>query len=173
MAITYMVGDLVDLAANGTFSVVVHGANCKQTMNSGVAKALRDKWPQVYAADLAYSTAGNPLKLGRYSQAYVDCGTIKIAIINAYIQFDFGYDGARYVEYCAIHDVFSGLAAHYRSCAAQPVIGLPRIGCGRAGGKWDIVSGILDATMPDFDLRVVDLPQPEVWYNRVLAGGRS
>lgn len=141
-------------------------------MNSGVAKALRYKWPQVYEADCSYGIAGDPLNLGHYSQAYVDCGTNRIAVINAYIQFNFGYDGARYVEYCAIRDVFSLLASHYRSCAAQPVMGIPRIGCGRAGGDWNIVSSILDATLSDFDLRVVDLPQPEVWMNKTFSADR-
>lgn len=41
MAITYVVGDLLDLALKGEFNVIVHGCNCNCTMNSGVAKALR------------------------------------------------------------------------------------------------------------------------------------
>lgn len=166
MAITYVVGDLLDLALKGEFNVIVHGCNCNCTMNSGVAKVLRDKWPQVYDADVAFGAPGDPLKLGRYSQAYATCGTSRIAIVNAYTQFNYGYDGARYVEYTAVRDVFTVLAAHYRSCAAHPVIGLPRIGCGRAGGDWNVVSSILNATMPEFDFRVVDLPTPEVWRGK-------
>lgn len=28
--------------------VIAHGVNCTGAMNSGVAKAIREKWPEVY-----------------------------------------------------------------------------------------------------------------------------
>lgn len=177
MAITYMTGDIVELTKNGIFNVLVHGCNCGQVMGSGVAKQIRDAWPNVWEADCSFGELGDPLKLGFYSQAYVHVkadpdafgATNNVAVVNAYIQYDYGYvEGARYVEYCAVANVFNRLASHYRKVAASPVIGLPRIGCGRAGGDWNCILRIIDAAMPEFDLRVVDLPSREVWQGRQL-----
>ena len=34
-------GDLLQLALEGVFDVIVHGANCQCSMGAGIAKAIR------------------------------------------------------------------------------------------------------------------------------------
>ena len=174
MPISYVTGNLVELAPAGRYNVIVHGANCFHMMRSGVAKALVAAWPQVAQADVDFSPSGDPTKLGCYSQAYCDLANgSRIAVINGYTQYGYGYDNARYVEYCAVANDFNRLAAHYREVYANPFIGIPRIGTGRAGGEWSIIEHLINKAMPDFRIEVVDLPTPETWNGRTLDNGRS
>lgn len=39
-------GDLIELALNGVFDVIVHGCNCQCTMGAGIAKSIRAKFPE-------------------------------------------------------------------------------------------------------------------------------
>ena len=46
-------GDLLALARAGRFDVIVHGCNCFCAMGGGIARAIREEFPEAYAADLA------------------------------------------------------------------------------------------------------------------------
>ena len=56
-------GDIIGLAKNGIFNVIIHGANCQNTMGSGVAKQIKEHFPGAYDADLR-TTKGDREKLG-------------------------------------------------------------------------------------------------------------
>ena len=36
-------GDLITLALEGEFDVIIHGCNCYNTMGAGIARAVRDR----------------------------------------------------------------------------------------------------------------------------------
>ena len=38
-------GDLIDLAIEGKFDLIVHGCNCFNTMGKGIAKSIRQNFP--------------------------------------------------------------------------------------------------------------------------------
>lgn len=128
-------GDLLKLAEEGQFNVIVHGCNCFKTMGSGIAKQIREKYPSAYEADLSYSIRGDYNKLGNYS---IMRGK-KFDIINAYTQYDFGR-GSDVFEYEAFALILKKLAHVYSKCN----FGFPLIGCGLAGGNKDIILSILD-----------------------------
>ena len=44
-------GDLIDLAADGEFDVIVHGCNCECIMGGGIAKQIKMSFPPAYKAD--------------------------------------------------------------------------------------------------------------------------
>lgn len=44
-------GDLVKMANMGKFDLILHGCNCRNTMGSGIAKQIKDKFPDAYEAD--------------------------------------------------------------------------------------------------------------------------
>jgi O-acetyl-ADP-ribose deacetylase (regulator of RNase III) len=46
-------GDLLQLALDGAFDVIVHGANCQCVMGAGNARTIRERLPEAYEADLA------------------------------------------------------------------------------------------------------------------------
>ena len=83
-------GDLIKLAEEGEFDVIIHGCNCFHAMGGGIAKQLADKYPEVEEAD-KQSEFGDPEKLGSYSVASI-FGTDyihKFIVINAYTQYSF------------------------------------------------------------------------------------
>jgi O-acetyl-ADP-ribose deacetylase (regulator of RNase III) len=45
-------GNLIKHALEGKFDVVIHGCNCSCTMGAGIAKSIKDQFPEAYQADL-------------------------------------------------------------------------------------------------------------------------
>jgi O-acetyl-ADP-ribose deacetylase (regulator of RNase III) len=56
-------GDLVKLALDGRFDLIVHGCNCQCAMGAGIAKTVGQVFPEAYKADLA-TAKGSRAKLG-------------------------------------------------------------------------------------------------------------
>ena len=94
-------GDLIKLALQGEFDVIVHGCNCFCTMGAGIAKSIKQTFPMAYEADLK-TIKGDPGKLGRYSVAstLVD-GILPLHIVNAYTPYYHGRGGMK-VDYAAV-----------------------------------------------------------------------
>ncbi|NVJ60758.1 MAG: macro domain-containing protein [Gammaproteobacteria bacterium] len=132
-------GDLIQLAEQGLFDVIVHGCNCFCTMQSGIARQIKDNYPQAYQADLK-TTKGDSAKLGTYSFSEAEIGNF--VIVNAYTQFRYGRL-KRYADYDAIQRVFSAIKRDF----SGKRIGYPLIGAGLAGGDWTIISEIIDTEL--------------------------
>ena len=139
-------GDLLALAQQGEFDVIVHGCNCFNAMDAGIAKSIKHQFPAAYHADLA-TKMGAREKLGTYSSATIDCGGGRmLTIVNAYTQFDWRAasesTGAAVVnaDYPAIKAVFTRIATDF----AGQRIGYPLIGAGLAGGDWSVIAPIID-----------------------------
>jgi len=131
-------GDLL----SSDMQVIAHGCNCFHTMSAGIAKEIKIKYPQAFAADKA-TIYGDINKLGTYSRATIT--EIPLDIINCYTQHKFGTDKV-HVDYDAIIKVMTKIKNDYSPAIR---IGFPRIGCGLAGGDWDIVYSILDRVFDD------------------------
>jgi O-acetyl-ADP-ribose deacetylase (regulator of RNase III) len=131
-------GNLIDLAEQGAFDVIVQGCNCYNTMGSGIAREIRQRYPQAYEVD-CQTEKGDIMKLGNWT-AY-DTGAFKI--INAYTQYGFNAGGttADLFEYTSFQLILQKLFAEY----GKQDIGLPYIGMGLAGGdKEKIIKMIED-----------------------------
>lgn len=120
--------------------LILHGCNCFLTMGAGVALALRNKWPQVYAADLK-TKSGDRAKLGTYSKAEVGKDQL---VLNCYTQYMYGRD-KRHADYNAIRAVFRRIRIDFPGID----LSMPPIGCGLAGGDWDIVKQIVEEELND------------------------
>ena len=145
-------GDLVQLALDGEFDVIVHGCNCFCTMGAGIAKTIKQHFPAAYKADCE-TRSGDKTKLGTYSLAHCTIPYEKlITIINAYTQFDYGKRQVN-VDYGAVRSVFHKLS---NSFGTNSRIGIPRIGCGLAKGDWKIVKQIVEQEMPKHNVTVVE-----------------
>ena len=125
-----------------TDPVVAHCCNTKNTMNSGVAKALRNRFPEVAASDkqcyLKYSAEE---LIGHLDLVPVVTNkeiTQIQYIANLYGQPNYGRD-KRYLNYEAFYRALETLRD---TCLPAEVasIGMPYyIGCHRAGGHWPVV----------------------------------
>ena len=78
-------GNLITLAKNGEFDVIIHGCNCFCTMGAGIAKTIKEEFPEAYQADLATNN-GDKSKLGEISVAKVNEGAL--IVVNGYTQFN-------------------------------------------------------------------------------------
>ena len=138
-------GDLIQLALDGQFDTIIHGCNCFCSMGAGIARTIREIFPEAYLADQA-TTSGDKEKLGTYTSAL----SKGITIINAYTQYD--CTGYRPVDYSAIKRVFIALN---RDLSPDKMVGIPLIGAGLAGGDWSIICNIITEVTPDLPLTLV------------------
>lgn len=150
--IKYVTGDLIHLAKNGYFDMIGHGCNCFNTMNSGIAKQIREEWPQLYKKDCE-TKSGDKSKLGTYTGSFIyrEQNLTAFWVLNLYTQYAYGRDKV-YVDYDAIRKCMIKIRQnflHYR-------VGLPKIGCGLAGGDWKIVEKIIEDELFDMDVTIVE-----------------
>ena len=140
-------GDLIKLAQAGQFDVIIHGCNCQCTMGSGIAKTVREVFPDAYAVDCE-TTKGDRYKLGQYSHTSVDADTDvgKLYIINGYTQFNYN-PSMMNADYDAIRGVFKKVKKAFGGMR----IGYPMIGAGLAGGDWNIISAIIEEELEGED----------------------
>jgi O-acetyl-ADP-ribose deacetylase (regulator of RNase III) len=131
-------GNLLDSSA----PVIAHGCNCFNVMGAGVALAIRNKYPEVYKADLE-TVRGDRNKLGTFTKAQVEAEPIKI-IYNLYTQYSMGGDKV-HLDYQALETSFEAMIIDLKKNKAlrSPIVAIPRIGCGLAGGNWDVVKEII------------------------------
>jgi len=130
-------GDLLNAKAD----YICHQVNCQGVMGSGVARAIRGRWPLVYEKYKAvcrdYGDRRADL-LGQVLGVRVDDDT---AVINIFGQYGYGKDGACYTNLNALRRGCEEIAANARpgSSIAMPY----RIGCGLGGGDWEKVMDML------------------------------
>ena len=137
-------GDLIRMFLAGHFDMIFHGANCKKTMGAGIAKTIREVFPEAYDAD-QLDTRPPLSRLGGYSSAKVACGKV----VNLYTQF---YPGANF-EYSAL---ISALEKLERELKRPTRVGVPLIGAGIGGGDWDVIKSILENTGENMQITIVE-----------------
>jgi O-acetyl-ADP-ribose deacetylase (regulator of RNase III) len=143
-------GDLIKLALDGQFDVIVHGCNCQCTMGAGIAKAIKAMFPEASAADNKTSK-GDRKKLGSISFASVTRNGHGITIVNGYTQVDWRGRGVK-----ADQDAIRAVMAHVKRDFGDRKVGYPRIGAGLAGGDWDTISAIINEELDGVDHTLVE-----------------
>ena len=134
---------------------ICHQVNCQGKMNSGVAKAIREKWPIVYTTYWDTFLNENNL-LGTILLVNLnDCGPTtwpqSPIIVNMFAQDSYGYDGKRYTSY----DAFWSCLYEIRGIVPKgSKIGFPKgIGCGLGGANWQVIETMI-CEMLDDDYKV-------------------
>lgn len=127
---------------------ILHGVNCQGVMGSGVALAIRKKWPEVYDH---YSSL-----VTRHGRGEGLLGTIQIVktsdpdvrVVNCFTQDKFGKDGRVYASYQAILRCVKSFSRNIDPSFSS-VVNFPKIGCGLGGLNWNVVETIFDLRIPD------------------------
>lgn len=159
-------GDLIKLAEEGEFNIIIHGSNCFHCMGSGIAGQLATKYPQVLEADKTQTDYGDKEKLGKWSVATVG----NFTVINAYTQYFFGlgsdvfeYDAfdrflknfVNMIEYYMSYDNLIFYNSKWDSDEIRMVekfrIGFPQIGAGLAGGDWNRIFKMIEQFAKDVE----------------------
>ena len=119
-------GDLLAMGKANEFDIIVQGCNCFNVMGSGIAKQIREQFPDAWLADQE-TLAGDRNKLGCYTIGMAG----RLVIINAYTQYNTAsYPGEDVFEYTSFQIILDKLAKRF----GKYRIGLPMIGMGLAGG---------------------------------------
>lgn len=150
--IKYKKGDLIKAFQSGEVTAIGHQSNCFNTMGSGVALAVKNAFPEAYAADCT-TIKGDKSKLGSMSC----CMTPKGPIFNLYGQYRYGKDGDLYTDYEALSSAMERMAFVLLMAGHNKPVGFPKIGCGTAGGNWEIVSALIDIHFSDFEVYIYEL----------------
>ena len=142
-----------DIFEQDDINVIVHCANCFCTMGAGIAKIIKQRYPEAYRADCDFDfPKGSRKRLGQISLAEVENGT-KI-IVNVYGQYDYksNYFKKRsfYLNYEALENGLKLIRSYLMNREGEWVLGIPHgIGCGLAGGNWVAVREIITKTFGD------------------------
>lgn len=120
-----------------TEGFIIHGCNAQGAMGSGVAGALRSKWPAIYQPyhTLCSQYSNNREMLLGQIAPYTVSQEPLLVVLNAITQLNFGSDGKIYADVGAIRTVLE-IAAYAANKVDQPIY-LPQIGCGLGGLDWD------------------------------------
>lgn len=135
-------GDLLESGAD----IICHQVNLKGKMNSGVAKQIREKYPEVfeeYFKDYKYYTLGDT--------QFVRTLDGKL-IANMFAQENYGYDGKQYTDLNALRECLENVAW---CCSSDTRVAMPyKIGCARGGANWNEVYAIIEDVFKDCDVEL-------------------
>lgn len=130
-------GDLLDLAEAGEFDIIVHGCNCFNTMGGGIARQIRERYPEAAQAD-AKTIRGDYTKLGNWTESYAGEKS-RFTILNCYTQYNMS-TGEDVFEYAAFELILKKLAHQY----PNKRYGFPLIGQGLARGDPERINQMLE-----------------------------
>ncbi|MEK4790360.1 macro domain-containing protein [Bacillus sp. FSL K6-2971] len=140
-----------------TKDIVCHQVNCKGVMGAGLAKQIKSKYPNVYkdykrlCDDEKIKSRKNGL-LG--ATQFIDVSKSK-TIANLFAQKNYGVKSRQTdyeaMELClkSLKHVVSDDYSKYKDCSIAIPYG---IGCGLAGGDWEIVSRMIEDILVDCDV---------------------
>ena len=139
-------GDLIKMAREGKFDVIVHQCNCFHNFGAGIALQILREYPVAFEADKK-TRYGDTKKLG----SIVSCKTHdNFIIVNGYSQFGCGVGVVR-TNYDAVREVFKKVKRQF----SGKKIGYPLYGAGLAGGDWEVISKIIDEELQGEDHTLV------------------
>lgn len=124
--------------------IIVHQVNTKGVMGAGLAKQIKDKYPQVYKE---YREACIKKKLHLGIPQYVTINQ-DLIICNLPGQKEYGRNSECYTNYEALDSALRWIQIK-SECSGLPIYTPYKIGCGLAGGDWNIVEGLISKHCPN------------------------
>ena len=141
--IVYKTGDLL----RSDCALICHQCNCLGSMGSGIAKQIREEYSEVFAPYQAYCKKYGAKMLGQI--LIVPCSaTPSRLIVNMFSQNEYYPRTKVHTEYDKFRSCCEKIKSYVKDNYANTSlvkIGFPdHIGCGLAGGNWDVVKQILE-----------------------------
>lgn len=141
--------------------IIVHQVNCCGTMGAGIAKQIRNRFPNTFANYRKLCESTRPEHLighNLYTAEMLD--ERRVIVANIFGQNGFGRSRL-FTDYDALNQCFARLAKDALSLKTRGLpnkIGIPyKIGCGLGGGDWSIVSEIISCHLSDLDVTIYKL----------------
>ena len=150
MEIIYKNGNLLD----ATTDVIAHQVNCQGVMGSGVAKQIKDKWPNVFDEYEEY--CADPWS----HQIIGSCLLVTINnqyVANLFGQAKYGRDGKRYTDYEALYESLERLVAQMIGINKKSVAFPYKMSSDRGGADWNVVLAMIESVFKNTDITI------EIW----------
>jgi len=141
-----------DNILQATEDIIAHQVNSMGVMGSGIAKQIKEKYPEVFDQYRKFFINNKFTALGK-------CQIVKTEdnkyIANLFGQYNYGRD-KQYTDYKALEEALFSLkvsAKDHKKSVAIPF----NIGCGLAGGSWEVVYKIIEEVFQDYDVTLYRL----------------
>lgn len=138
---TIIEGDILSIERG----IICHQVNCRRVARAGLALQIRNKWPDWY--DDYKQTPGVLGYIGTFDV------TQELFVVNLYSQSSIGQQWT-YTDYPALRVCLHKVRRFADGMAGVvlPVYLPYGLGCGLAGGDWNIVSTIIEEELPQATL---------------------
>lgn len=144
--ITWKHGDIFDAQAYA----ICHQVNCQGVMGSGIAKQIKQNYPNVYKTYRMWYETDN-LKLGTVVNAYTNKDNIHL-VANLCSQDRYGRDNKRYTNYTAFRQCLQQIANTY---PPDCILAFPyKIGCGLGGGDWETIYKMIQQELSNHNVEI-------------------
>lgn len=153
-------GDLIQLALQGNFDVIAHGCNCQCVMGAGLAPQMAKAFSCNEFPLESEEFKGDINKLGMIDYEYYRPNfpdtKHSVAIVNCYTQFMYGTNHIDGVSKPLDYEALTLCMRKINHIFKGKHIGLPKIGCGLAGGDWNVVKEIIKNELKDCKITIVN-----------------
>lgn len=143
-------GDIFTSNAN----MILHQVNCFGVMGSGVAKQVKEKYPEVYEKYRQMCELNRDNLTALMGYAHICRTNTGRYIGNLFGQFDFGSNKNKvYTDYDALRKCLKTIKVFSKTNHVK--IAIPyNMGCTRGGGDWDIVYSIIETELSGCDVEI-------------------
>lgn len=140
-------GDLLSSNAD----IIAHQVNCQSKMNSGVAKEIRKKYPEVFDEYRLFCSTfiDKESLLGNCQIIVTHDGK---CIANLFGQLGYGYDGKQYTDLDALEKSMVCLKSYFNK---DKTIAFPYgLGSVRGGARWEDVYRMIDTVFDGYNVEL-------------------
>ena len=163
--LTFVEGDLLK---HPRVEVIGHQANCQNTFGSGIARSIKEIYPEAYEVD-CISAAKKRNDLGTFSAVEIPLNG-KVNRYNNHIRRIYNLYGQnlgtpagkrmRMTNYEAIYSALEAMAdslmPESENSLQQPVVGFPYLmGSDRGGASWEIVQRLIEVAFDGYQNEVL------------------
>jgi O-acetyl-ADP-ribose deacetylase (regulator of RNase III) len=133
-------GDILEIDEG----IICHQVNCRGFFNKGLAQKIRQKYPVVYQNYIDYHN-----KFG-WNLGDIQVINISKTLSVCNIAGQLNYGKGLQTDYKALRFAMEGLSKIYLEDTRYNPCYIPYgMGCGLAGGDWEIVSKIIEEIIPN------------------------
>lgn len=137
-SIDYLKGDATQPRGTGHRFLLQIVNDQALTWGGGFSLVVRKKWPAVHDAFHAWVMNRENLKLGKLHVASAEENLLVLSMIA---QHGYGPSPRPRIRYVALRKCLSAVGD--LATESHATVHMPRIGCGQAGGSWDVVSELV------------------------------
>lgn len=150
MKIIYKNGNLLDSQAD----VIAHQVNCQGVMGSGVAKQIKEKWPDVFAQYDYHTRMLENACLGNCQMVQINESQF---VANLFGQRYYGRENLRYTSYDGIYDALVKLQVYMNNRNCNSVAFPYKMSSDRGGADWNVILAMIESVFKDTNVTI------EIW----------